>query len=124
MTSMTKKELIAALKERLATDDRWALRALKLVYRNQTAYEQATQQTIEHNGIGFSGPDAEILSSFAQQYQRRGTLSPKQMNVLRRKMPSYAGQVMRAADTERLMAALSCQRTTQAADSNTTTIAA
>ena len=42
MTSMTKKELIAALKERLATDDRWALRALKLVYRNQTADEQAT----------------------------------------------------------------------------------
>ena len=124
MNSMTKKELIAALKERLATDGRWALRALTVVYRNQTAYEQATQQTIEHNGIGFSGPDAEILSSFAQQYQRRGTLSPKQMNVLRRKMPSYAGQVMRAADTERLMAALSCQRTTQAADSYTTTIAA
>lgn len=123
MTSMTKKELIAALKERLATDGRWALRALTVVYRNQTADEQATQQTIEHNGIGFSGPDAEILSSFAQQYQRRGTLSPRQMNLLRRKMPSYAGQVARAADTTRLMAALSCPRTTQAADS-TGTIAA
>ena len=123
MTTMTKKELIAALKERLATDDRWALRALKLVYRNQTADEQASQQTIEHNGIGFSGPDAEILSSFAQQYQRRGTLSPRQMNLLRRKMPSYAGQVARAADTTRLMAALSCPLDTQTADS-TETIAA
>ena len=123
MTSMTKKELIAALKERLATDGRWALRALTVVYRNQTADEQATQQTIEHNGIGFSGPDAEILSSFAQQYQRRGTLSPRQMNLLRRKMPSYAGQVARAADTTRLMAALSCHQTTQPADS-TVTIAA
>ena len=81
------------------------------------------RKTIEHNGIGFSGPDAEILSSFAQQYQRRGTLSPRQMNLLRRKMPSYASQVARAADTTRLMAALSCPRTTQAADS-TETIAA
>ena len=123
MNTMTKKELIAALKERLATDDRWALRALKLVYRNQTADEQAKQQTIEHNGIGFSGPDAEILSSFAQQYQRRGTLSPRQMNLLRRKMPSYASQVARAADTTRLMAALSCPPDTQPADS-TETIAA
>ena len=123
MTSMTKKELIAALKERLATDDRWALRALSVVYRNQTADEQATQQTIEHNGIGFSGPDAEILSSFAQQYQRRGTLSPRQMNLLRRKMPSYASQVARMADTTRLTAALSCSPTTQTADS-TETIAA
>jgi hypothetical protein len=123
MMTMTKKELIAALKERLATDDLWALRALTVVYRNQTADEQARQQTIEHNGTGFSGPDAEILSSFAQQYQRRGTLSPRQMHLLRRKMPSYASQVARAADKTRLMAALSCQRTTQTADS-TETIAA
>ena len=64
------------------------------------------RKTIEHNGIGFSRPDAEILSSFAQQYQRRGALSPRQMNLLRRKMPSYASQVARAADTTRLMAAL------------------
>ena len=124
MNTMTKKELIAALKERLATDDRWALRALKLVYRNQTADEQAKQQTIEHNGIGFSGPDAEILSSFAKQYQRRGSLSPRQMHVLKRKMPSYAGQVMRAADAARLEAVLLHQRDTQAADSNCETIAA
>ena len=116
MTSMTKKEMIAALKERLASDDRWALRALALVYRNQTADEQNAQATLEHNGIGFSGPDAEILSSFAQQYQRRGMLSPRQMHVLKRKMPSYAGQVLRMADTVRLEAVLLRQRTTQTAD--------
>lgn len=115
MITMRKKDLLAALKARLATDDRWALRALVVVYGNQTAAEQATQQTIEHNGIGFSGPDAEILSSFAQQYQRRGSLSPKQMHVLRRKIPSYAGQIARVADVTRLSAALSCHRHTQSA---------
>ena len=114
--TMTKKEMLAALKQKLATDDRWALRALTLVYRNQTADEQNAQQTLEHNGIGFSGPDAEILSSFAQQYQRRGSLSPKQMHVLKRKIPSYAGQIVRAADTARLTAALSCPRSPQLAD--------
>ena len=114
--TMTKKELLAELKRRLATDDRWALRALTVVYRNQTADEQNAQQTIEHNGIGFSGPDAEILSSFAQQYQRRGRLSPKQMNLLKRKIPSYARQVARVADTTRLTVALSCLQCPQLAD--------
>ena len=114
--TMTKKALLAALKERLAQDDRWALQALTVVYRNQTADEQHAQQTIEHNGIGFSGPDAEILSSFAQQYQRRGCLSRKQMNLLRRKIPSYAGQVARVADMTRLTAVLSCRQCPQSAD--------
>ncbi|MFZ4764656.1 MAG: hypothetical protein ACOYMN_06845 [Roseimicrobium sp.] len=117
MMTMTKKALLAALKERLAQDDRWALRALSVVYRNQTADEQSAQQTLEHNGIGFSGPDAEILSSFAQQYQRRGSLSPKQMNLLKRKIPSYASQVARVADMTRLTAVLSCPQHPQAADS-------
>ena len=117
MTTMTRKALLAALKERLAQDDRWTLRALTVVYRNQTADEQRAQQTIEHNGIGFSGPDAEILSSFARQYQQRGSLSPRQMNVLRRKIPSYAGQVARVADTTRLTAVLSCHQSPQSADS-------
>ena len=117
MTTMTKKALLAALKERLAQDDRWALRALTVVYRNQTADEQRAEQTIEHNGIGFSGPDAEILSSFARQYQQRGSLSPRQMTVLRRKIPSYAGQVARVADTTRLTAVLSCRQSPQSADS-------
>ena len=115
---MTKKDLLAALKAKLAQDERWALRALTTVYKNQTADEQNAQATLEHNGIGFSGPDAEILSSFAQQYQRRGRLSPKQMNLLKRKIPSYAGQVARMADTTRLMAALSCLQCPQTADSN------
>ena len=115
--TMTKKALHAELKRRLATDDRWALRALSVVYKNQTADEQNAQATIEHNGIGFSGPDAEILSSFAQQYQRRGRLSPKQMNLLKRKIPSYARQVARVADMTRLTAALSCLQCPQLADS-------
>jgi hypothetical protein len=113
---MTKNDLIENLRRRLASDPRWALRALLRIYQNQTADEQAKDAAIERNGIGFSGPDAEILSSFARQYQRRGPLSPRQMTLLMRKMPSYARQLTRCTDRARLEAAFSGHPTTQPAD--------
>jgi len=114
---MSKKDLIEHLRQRLASDPRWALRALMRIYQNQTADEQAHDAAIERNGIGFSGPDAEILSSFARQYLRRRSLSPKQMNLLQRKIPSYAGQIARCSDSNRLEAAFSGTSYTQSADS-------
>jgi hypothetical protein len=113
---MTKHDLIEHLRRRLAHDPRWALRALLRIYQNQTADEQVKDAAIERNGIGFSGPDAEILSSFARQYQRRGSLSPRQMEVLMRKMPSYARQLARCTERVRLEAAFSGRSTTQPAD--------
>jgi hypothetical protein len=114
---MSKKDLIEHLRQRLATDHRWALRALIRIYQNQTADEQSKDATIERNGIGFSGPDAEILSSFARQYLRRRSLSPKQMNLLQRKIPSYARQILQCSDAARLEAAFSGPSHTQSADS-------
>jgi hypothetical protein len=114
---MSKKDLIEHLRQRLANNDRWALRALIRIYQNQTADEQSKDATIERNGIGFSGPDAEILSSFARQYLRRRSLSPKQMNLLQRKIPSYARQIVQCSDTARLEAAFSRPSHTQSADS-------
>lgn len=89
----TKKARIAHIREQIATKPAWALRALSVIYANQTADEQATQQTKHENGIGFTGADAEILTSFAQQYERRGSLSPKQMTILHKRMPKYAKQL-------------------------------
>jgi len=99
---MSKKDMIEQLRQRLTSNDRWALRALMRIYQNQTADEQCRETTIERNGIGFTGPDAEILTSFARQYQRRGCLSPKQMIILRRRMPAYARQIVQCTDTTRL----------------------
>ena len=114
---MSKKDMIEQLRHRLASNDRWALRALMRIYQNQTADEQNSESTIERNGIGFSGPDAEILSSFARQYLRRRNLSPKQMNLLQRKIPSYARQIVQCSDAARLEAAFSGPSHTQSADS-------
>ena len=113
---MSKKDMIEQLRQRLASNDRWALRALLRIYQNQTADEQNSESPIERNGIGFTGPDAEILTSFARQYQRRGCLSDRQMIILRRRIPAYARQIVQGSDTTRLEAAFSGSATTQVAE--------
>lgn len=89
----TKKDRTAYIKKRLSESSIWALRGLVRIYDNQTEDEKDTQSTREHNGIGFTGADAEILSSFAEQYKRRGGLYPKQMAILFKIMPKYAKQL-------------------------------
>ena len=81
------------LKEMLGCNKMWALRALTLVYSFQTASEQQIEATTDHNGVGFSAFDADILSSFAKQVERGRTLSDKQFALLFKKMPRYWRQV-------------------------------
>lgn len=88
-----KYERIALLKERLRSNAEWALRALIRIYEYQTADEQLCGHTREHNHVGFSGVDGELLSSFAEQYQKKGYLSKKQMALVFKKMPKYAKQL-------------------------------
>lgn len=102
LIAMSKKDAVALIKRQLVENDRWILRACVLVYKYQTAEEQAYDSTIADNGVGFSGSDAEILSSFAKQILAfvpnghwRSPMSPKQMAILRRKMPKYARQILR-----------------------------
>ena len=94
-----------AIKARLATDDRWLFRAVVAIYEKQTADEQESEETRENNGIGFSGVDACILSSLAKQIldwqggrsTYRTPLSPRQIEIARKKMAKYAGQLSRIA---------------------------
>lgn len=101
----TKKDIVLFVKNQLATNKVWATKALVRIYQeNQTADEQAAKATSHDNGIGFSGCDAEFLSSLAEQYLRRGNLSDKQMNFVHRKMPKYARQVIAMSDSVKLTA--------------------
>jgi len=54
--------------------------------------EKRAGVTVEHNSIG---PDAENLTSLASQFIRRGSLSPKQMLMLKRMMPKYHRHLQR-----------------------------
>ena len=83
------------IKELIRTNDKAVIRALLVIYSYQTAHEKACGETIADNGIGFNGVDAEILSSFAEQFNRRGFLSPKQMRIARKKLPKYSGQILK-----------------------------
>lgn len=98
-TKVAKKRF---LKDRLAYDPRWATKALLVVWGNQTEAEKSSQKTLEWNGVGFSQFDATILTSFAERFSERRSLSPKQMNVLFRRIPHYWKQILAACDQEKL----------------------
>jgi len=88
------------IKAMLQRNPKAVIKALLAIYANQTQDEQATETTRYTNGIGFTGADAEILSSFAQQYIKKNWLSPGQMETLNRRIMKYAGQLARIANGE------------------------
>lgn len=88
-----KYERIAFIKEKLDIDAAWAIKGLMRIYADQTAEEQNAGHTHDHNGVGFTGVDGEILSSFAEQINKGRVMSIKQMNLIHKKMPKYASQL-------------------------------
>lgn len=94
------------IRQQLASNDQWLLRGLLAIYRHQTRDEQTAQTTKYHNGVGFTGSDAYILTSFAKQVERwqntpvehrqyANPLSCKQTTLARKRMLKYAGQLAR-----------------------------
>lgn len=95
MTEVWTKETI---REKLETDFRFVIRGLLAIYARQTDSEKNAGQTREDNGVGFNGIDSIILSSFAQQWQTRKFLSPKQWIIARKKILKYSGQLAKIAN--------------------------
>jgi hypothetical protein len=99
---LTKEYIIGAINARNDA----AENALLGLYARQTADEQQNQTTSHTNGMGFSGCDADILSSFAEQVERkreRGArsgqcLSEKQLSLLRKKLVKYGRQLLEIAE--------------------------
>lgn len=93
---------VESIKERINSDDAFAVRCMMKVYKYQTASEQSYGDTHEDNNVGFSGADAEILSSFAKQVEKWQNnkngfdipLSEKQMRIARKKMCKYTKQLL------------------------------
>jgi len=94
----TKKAKIQFIKDQLITDTKWAVRGLLKVYDYQTASEQQIGDTRDHNSVGFTGADGNILSSFAEQVKNGRTLSEKQVTTLHKCMPKYATQLQRIVE--------------------------
>jgi len=82
----------------------FAIKCLMTIYDNQTQDEKEIEDTKYTNGIGFSGADAYILSSFAEQVQKfnrtpehlrifKYPLSYKQFKLMQKKIKKYAKQL-------------------------------
>ena len=99
---VTKGAIRDYVKHQLGYNEAWALKALLKIYDFQTRDEKLYENTHDHNGVGFTGVDGEILASFAKQYKRNGKLSVKQMVIVYRKMPKYWNQIISISDEEKL----------------------
>lgn len=75
-------------------------KALVKLYEKQTYDEKQAHETKEHNGVGFNGVDAKILTSFANFYKKTGFLTPKQLIIARKKIMKYAAQLCRIVNQE------------------------
>jgi hypothetical protein len=107
---VTQVQIRNFLKKQLSTNEAWALRALVKVHEFQTMDEQASGVTREANSVGFSGCDAEFLTSLTRQYLTRGSLSQKQMGFVFKKMPRYWGQIKGLIPADQLVALVSAEQ--------------
>lgn len=90
----TKEEI----KNLIQTNDKMVIRSLIQLYNRQTADEQIVHEAAYQNGIGFNGVDAPILSSFVEFYKERNFLTAKQINIARKKLVKYSGQLEKIAN--------------------------
>lgn len=94
LSAPTKSAYVKALRELLATDTNVACWGMSEIFQKQTDSEQLAETVRVHNGVGFTPVDAKFLCSVNKQYLRKGTVSEKQANWVKKKMPKYAGQLM------------------------------
>ena len=86
----------------LATSALAVERAMVALYHCQTATEQSTARTVEHNGRGFNALDASFGSSLAKQVVGGRKLSPRQIQCGRKMAIKYAGQLTRMTNEDSL----------------------
>jgi len=88
----------AEIKSLLESSDKAVVRGLLVLYGRQTQEEQQVGETRVHNLKGFNALDAELLTSFSEQYKAKAFLSSKQLEVARKRIMKYAGQLTDVAN--------------------------
>lgn len=90
------------IKDIINRNDRQLCLAIVQIYNCQTDDEKLYKETSHDNGIGFNAFDSEILSSFAEQYLERGSLTKRQLEIARKKMQKYNRQLVELANKQAL----------------------
>ena len=109
MTNKTNQVIDKAfIVQKLKNRNAWLFPSIVSIFEYQTADEQSAEVTAHDNGVGFTGADAHMMSSFAKQIieHSKGNskfaspLSPKQIELARKRMLKYAGQLLRIAQAK------------------------
>ena len=100
---ITKKRIKEYVQSKLKEDPRWTVKGLLKIHAAQTPREKACGIANVKNNIGFTGVDAEILTSFADQWKSKGRLSQRQWEILAGRMPKYWRQIILLCDHKKLM---------------------
>ena len=90
----SQKQWEAYLKDLLKTNDKALLRAIVLIYNNQTDEEKNKGESIEDNRIGFSKIDAKEMGDIAKKIKAGKALTKGELAKSRNKMQKYWRQLM------------------------------
>ena len=91
------------IREMLVKSDKAVVRGLYRIHSFQTGEEQMSGQTVEDNGVGFNGVDADFLTRMVVWAKHHNdTLHPNQMVHVRKAMLKYSGQLARIANADEL----------------------
>lgn len=93
----SKSAALDMIKSNIAESWQVAAWAIVVVYNNQTATEQLSRETIHHNGVGFSSPDARTISYWAKIIKGEGNQaisSPTIRKLLTNRVSKYAKQIL------------------------------
>lgn len=90
----TQKQWKAYLKDLLKTNDKALLRAIVLIYDNQTPEEKNKGKSIENNCVGFSKIDAKEMGDIARKIKAGKALTKGELAKSRNKMQKYWKQLM------------------------------
>ncbi len=71
-------------------------RMLQTLVERQTADEQAAEQTTHTNGMGFTGADAQFLTSVALKSRPYGNITERQAVYVVKKLRKYSNQLATA----------------------------
>jgi hypothetical protein len=101
MTDWNKEKIV----ELLSKNDVAVGRALVRLNENQTADEQASEDTKYRNGMGFRPCHARMGTSMAKFYEKRGYLTKKQVDYWRARDKAgnmrigiYANQLLKVSE--------------------------
>lgn len=81
----------------IQTNDTALERAILAIHRRQTPSERASKTTKVDNAQGFSAGDAFLMSKFAEDLTKYGSLTVYKRNEARRRMPKYWRQLLEDA---------------------------